>query len=241
MLSKYFFELKNRFLLIIFSWFIAVITCYGYKETLLFLLIKVNYILYDSSVFYFIATNLTDVFAVYLKLSYFVSNQLILVFLIYHFLIFLSPALYTHEYKRIKSTIIFWFFVMISCVLIFHFYVLPFAWYFFLNYQSVNIFFEARINEYFSFYVTVYFGLMVIGHFFIAIFLILDFITNKVVFVKNYRKSCYFLFFVLGALITPPDVISQILFGFSCVLIYESIIVTIILKVFVTGSSSATS
>ena len=75
MLYRYFFEIKSRILLIIISWIITILICYCYKEILLFLLVKLNVKLYSLNSFYFISTNLIDVFSVYLQLSYFISTQ----------------------------------------------------------------------------------------------------------------------------------------------------------------------
>ena len=105
MFSKYFLELKNRLFFLGFSWFATVFTCYKYKETLLYLLVKANKELFDKTSFYFITTNLTDMFSVYIKICCFVSNQLLVMYLLYHFLVFISPGLYYTEYKNLSTYI----------------------------------------------------------------------------------------------------------------------------------------
>lgn len=232
MLKKYFSELKNRFLLILFAWFSTIIVCYHYKETLLFLLIKVNYSWYNSDIFYFIATSITDVVAVYFNLSYFITNQLIIFFSLYHCLIFFSPALYSYEYNILKFIFRLYLAINIFNVWFFNQIILPFICFFFLNYQNINVFFEARINDYFKFYSTLYFLILGVFYFFSLIYLFFSFINNKLNYVKSFRKLLYLTFFLISTIITPPDIFSQIFFGVFCICFYEFTMIIIIINFF---------
>ena len=51
---------------------------------------------------YFIFTGISEIFYVYLQLTFFVSNQITLLMLLYHSLIFLSSGLYKSEYKKLQ-------------------------------------------------------------------------------------------------------------------------------------------
>ena len=111
--------------------------------------------------------------------------------------------------------------------------ILPFCWNFFTSFQnqsvpSVNIFFEIRITEYLSLYVITYYITVLIGQCFLFLFLLLSVLNNKLLFVRNTRKIFYLIFFILATLITPPDVISQLILGSAFILIYELVIVIII-------------
>ena len=163
MFSAYILELKNRAFFACFSWFTTVVICYCYKETLLYLLIKINKELVNADSFYFITTNLTDVFAVYVKISCFISNQFLFMYLLYHFLVFISPGLYYTEYKNLSI-----FFCLSICFnliggFLFNSIFLPYIWSFFLSYlntalnDSINVFFEVHITDYLVFYVKFYF------------------------------------------------------------------------------------
>ena len=69
MIIKYFFELRNRSILIFINWFFSIICCYYYKETLLYLIVRLNSL--NKYLLYFISTNITEVFMTYLKITYF--------------------------------------------------------------------------------------------------------------------------------------------------------------------------
>jgi Sec-independent protein secretion pathway component TatC len=52
--------------------------------------------------FYFIFTDVTEVFTVYMNLIFFLGNQILLLYFIYHFFIFFSPALFNVENNNKK-------------------------------------------------------------------------------------------------------------------------------------------
>ena len=74
---KYFLEVKNRLLLLILTCLSTLFVCYLYKETVLFLLVQPNSFMTNSNskMFYFIFTNVTEIFSVYIQLIKFVCFQ----------------------------------------------------------------------------------------------------------------------------------------------------------------------
>nr|YP_010377452.1 Sec-independent protein translocase component TatC [Hemiaulus sinensis]QYB23188.1 Sec-independent protein translocase component TatC [Hemiaulus sinensis] len=235
-MQKYIIEIKNRVFLIFFSYIFTVIICYFYKETLLFLSIKPSISSINKSVFYFISTNLTEIFTTYIQLSCFVSAQLSIFFILYHILFFLAPGLYDFEYKNIKSILLVILCSWLVGFMILNFLILPRTWEFFMSFQNtvnnqaINLYFEAKIIEYVNFYINIYFICVLSCQFFCVLYILLEILPDKIKFVKKFRKSSYLIFFIIATLITPPDVISQILIAMSFIMIYEIIIVTVILK-----------
>lgn len=238
MLYEYILEIKNRILLIVLMWVSLIVTCFFYKETLLFLSIKPTIYLYKENLLYFIATNLTDIFYAYLHLSYFVANQIVILYLLYNIFTFLAPALYKLEYKNFKIIIF-----SIICLWIFSFLVLnkvvlPYCWNFFLSFQTtmvnqaIKVHFEAKITEYVNLYIFLHSICNWTSQIFLIVFLFLDTRLDKINFIKNSRKLIYFIFFLIATLITPPDITSQIVIGCSFILIYEIIVVFLFFKTF---------
>ena len=234
MIYKYYLEIKNRFLLIFFTWIYTVFVCYIYKETLLFFcLTKVDSFYNSNVIFYFIFTDVKEVFSVYIKLIFFISNQVLIFYSIFHCLSFISLGLYKFEYRFLNlmfySGIFFWFFSFIVLNQI----LLPISWNFFLSFQSLtsyNLYFEAKLNEYLNFYIFFYY----ICTFYCQIFSILvfffDYINTNKRIIKKFRKFFYYSFVCISTLVTPPDIISQILFSFAIIIIYEILIFFNILK-----------
>jgi len=55
---------------------------------------------------YFLTTDVTEVFIVYINLSYFIANQTIILFLGYQLFVFLSMGLYRFEYTYFKTILV---------------------------------------------------------------------------------------------------------------------------------------
>jgi sec-independent protein translocase protein TatC len=125
-------------------------------------------------------------------------------------------------------------------------FILPYVWAFFSGFQtsqnseSINIFFEAQITEYFNFYITMYYINVSIGQVFVFILLLMNFIDNKIKFVSNTRKVFYSIFLILATIITPPDIISQIIISLCFSFIYELIIIIILLKTIILNNEKNT-
>lgn len=235
MIYKYYLEIKNRFILLVLTWISTVFVSYIYKETLLFLcLIKVDLFNHNNVIFYFIFTDVKEVFSVYIKLVFFVGNQVLVFYLIFHSLAFIALGLYQFEYKYLKimfhSGIFFWLlsFFLLNRIL------LPITWSFFLGFQSLtsfNLYFEAKLNEYINFYIFFYYICTFYCQIFIFLVFFFDYTNTNLDLIKKSRKSFYYLFVFFSTLITPPDVFSQILFSFAIIIIYEMLIFFSIIKI----------
>ncbi len=227
---KYYLEFKNRFLLIFFCWFFTLIICYFYKEVLLFILI--NFVSYGTFIKpYFIFTNVTEVFSVYLKIIFFVSNQIIFINFCYHTLLFFLTGFYEFECKYMKF--LFKVLLVSWCVSIFFLntFFVDYSWKFFLSYNNqqiglpkVLLFFESKLDEYCSFYINSYYLCIISFQFFIFLVLIINNVNKDLAKIKTFRKSFYFLFLVFSTFVTPPDVFSQLLISFLLFFIYEFLI-----------------
>lgn len=236
MFNKYFLELKNRALVTFCSWVFTMCMCYFYKNILVFLLIKLNIKLYNLHTFYFISTNISDVFSVYLKLSYFISNQFAIILAVYHIGSFLAPGLFKFEYNALKLTFSVFGVLFIFSLILLHWFVLPFLCDFFFSFLSdstINVFFESKLTEYFQFYKEIYFLICCIGQFFALILVYIYFIDKKINFILSSRKFVYVSFLILSTLITPPDVISQIIVTTYFIIFYELMLVGVFLKKYI--------
>ena len=151
---KYFFELRNKLVLIIITFLSTLLICYWYKDVLLFLVTQIH--LNDENL-YFIFTDVTELFYTYFRLIFFFSIQITIWYLFYHILSFLSTALYIQEFRFLSflfgSGTFFW----ILSSFLSSYILIPFGWSFFLGFQfQQGFYFEARISEYLEFYSSVY-------------------------------------------------------------------------------------
>lgn len=234
MVYKYYLEIKNRFLLLTLTWISTVFVCYIYKEILLFLcLTKVDSFSYSNVIFYFIFTDVKEVFSVYLQLVFFVGNQIFVFYLIFHSLAFISLGLYKFEYRYLKLMFYSGVFLWVFSFILLNQILLPISWNFFLSFQSLtsfNLYFEAKLNEYLNFYIFFYYICTFYCQIFIILVFFFDYINTNLDLIKKCRKFFYYLFVFFSTLVTPPDVVSQILFSFAIIIIYEMLIFFNILK-----------
>src|SRR6476620_2686894 len=98
----YLLEIRNRLILICLTWLSIAIVSYSYKETLLFIIVQPNKFFESDADFYFIFTNVTEIFSAYVQLTIFLSIQIVFVYFIYHCFNFLSLAFFNWEYYLVS-------------------------------------------------------------------------------------------------------------------------------------------
>ena len=229
---KYYLEIKNRIFLLLLTWASLLIICYHFKEPLLFIFINSNkYFNESNSAPYFIFTDVGEIFYVYLQLIFFITNQITILMLLYHGLMFLTLGLYNSEYIQLRSTFKIFIVAWLFSIILLKELVIPFSWYFFLsfqepenNLQSISFFFEARISEYLDHCTNLYYVCLINCQILALLTLLLNYISENSETIKTVRKLFYFVFMLFSTLTTPPDVISQILMSFGLILIYELLI-----------------
>lgn len=237
MIYKYYLELKNRFILLSITWCFTIFISYIYKEIILFILIKPSLLNYKN-IFYFIFTDIREIFSMYFNLCVFISNQILIFFLVIQCFNFVSTGLYYFEYKYLKKIFIiyfgFWIFLL-NCL---NKFLLPVSSNFFLSFQnfisftSLTLHFEAKIIEYLNFYYLFYYICLFYCQLIIFVIIFLNYINFNLILIKKYRKIFYFFICLFSTLLTPPDVISQIIFSIGLILIYELLIFTNLIKLF---------
>ena len=223
---KYYLEIKHRLFLIAFCWFFTAGVCYYYKNYLLFAIL--NNIKTLNNTPYFIFTDISEIFYSYINLIFFITNQIGLVILLYHILIFLTFGLYERElltFKMLfKTFLVTW---LLSSILFYKF-LIPFSLEFFLTFQQnetigqpISLFLEAKLYDFLNYFITFYNMCFFSCQFLTVILFFLNKIINKKKHIKFFRKIFYLIFLIFSTIITPPDVFSQLLITFYLILIYE--------------------
>jgi len=172
--------------------------------------------------FVIISLNPTEVILSELRISFFLALILSLPVFIYHFLRFVKPAM-TNKEKSFASAFIF---ISPLLFLLGIWFAYSFVLRFVIRFLSrvsllavQNNFWSLR--EFISFILTFSFSFGLIFQLPLVMFVLrLLNIVNKEAFVR-YRPFVYVLIFVLAAIITPPDVVTQILLAIPLVLLYE--------------------
>lgn len=135
---------------------------------------------------------------------------------------FIKPALYDKERKHASGAVFFTSLLFMIGILFGYFIIVPLSIDFLTTY-SVSPEVENQIN------MRSYIGTVTSITFasgFIFLLPIFSYFLSKVgiltpKFMKNYRRHAYVIMFVVAAIITPPDVFSQIMVAIPLVVLYE--------------------
>lgn len=225
-LSSHFNELKLRLIYTLTFFFFCFVLSYIYSEQIYkFLLIPLidTWMSQDKHMIY---TNLSEIFFSYLKLSYYSALFLAIPFFICQSYIFIAPGLYKHE-KRSFLPFLILSPILFALGMIFVYYIIfPLAWSFFLSFEqhtvgSLPVKLEAKVSEYLTLVVNMLlaFGTAFQMPILLALLAKLDIITGQSL--KNKRRFAIVLIFILAAVLTPPDAVSQIGLAIPMLILYE--------------------
>jgi len=226
---NYYKEIRNRFITAILNWSFCLCVCYSYKETILFTLVHLNYSLTNFNAKpYFIFTEVTEIFNVYIELSLFIANQIGIIFLIYQIFMFFASGLYKFEYQKITFALKIFAISWLSSTILLYILIIPFSWNFFLGFQSSSnamqpfeIFFETSLINYFHYFISIYYLSVINCQFLGFLTVILTSLNERFRQSRTFRKLFYLIFVIFSTIITPPDVISQIFISLSLIITYE--------------------
>lgn len=146
--------------------------------------------------------------------------------ILWEFWKFIRPALYQNERKYAKL------FMFISSILFFlgvvfgYFVLVPLSINFLANFTISSVVEnQIDINSYISLVKTTSLATGLVFELPIIIFFLtyLGLITDS--FLREYRRYAYVLILIVAAVVTPPDVISQLIVSFPLVILYECSIV----------------
>jgi len=236
MIYKYLLEIKYRILFSVIAWSFMMVNCYYFKETLLYVFMGFSLKSNKNYLLYFLTTDVAEVFIAYIQLSYYVANQITMVFIYCQIFIFLSAGLYVFEYAYFKIIVVATIFFWVLFVFILNSFIFPTSWNFFLkfqeflSFQNLTFYFEAKLNEYLVFYRSVFYLCSLIYQIVILFFIFLDLFKTNLLIVKKLRKIFYFLFLIVSTFLTPPEVIFQLIISICIIIIYELVTIHMIFK-----------
>ena len=167
-------------------------------------------------------TGYLDVFFIHLKISALASLFLCIPWIFYQLWLFIAPGLYEHERKFVLPFVGGSTFFFTSGGAFGYFVVLPAAFKFLIGYStSEHIQPMIAVSEYFT--TTIRLLLAFAVAFELPIFLgfaaKLGFVTAESL--VRYRRYAIVLSFVIGAMLTPPDMITQLLLAMPLLVLYE--------------------
>lgn len=213
-------ELRKRIVISAISVGVGFAISYGFKEKLFQILLRPLLSVMktgDKLIF----TGLPEAFFTYLKVAFLSGLLLSTPIILYQFWMFVAPGLYRKEKRLMFPIIILSSFFFLGGSLFGYFVVFPFGFKFFLSFASETIQPLPSMKEYLSFSAKL---LLAFGLVF-ELPLVLTFLSRlgiiSVEFLKKNRKYALLLFFVGSAILTPPDVVTQVMMALPLMVLYE--------------------
>ncbi len=168
-----------------------------------------------------IATNITDTFLTPFKLTFFVSLFLAMPVLLYQIWAFVAPALYRNEKRLAKPIFVSSVFLFYAGVAFAYFVVLPPMFAFFKLITPEGVALMPDITTFLNLLIKLFFAFGLAFEIPVAtvILVIAGVISTEGLAAK--RPYVIVFCFIIGMLLTPPDVISQTLLAVPMWLLFE--------------------
>ncbi len=168
-----------------------------------------------------IATDVTGTFLVPLKVTLMAAILIALPYVLWQAWAFVAPGLYRHEKRLALPVIVSSFLFFLIGMSFAYFVVFPIAFGFFANYAPAGVQMMTDIDKYVSFVLTMF---IAFGVTFEVPVIVIVLVRLGVVSLEKLRSIRPYVIvgaFVVGAIFTPPDVISQMLLAVPLWLLYE--------------------
>ncbi len=168
-----------------------------------------------------IATDVVGVFLVPLKVTALVSVILAMPYLLYQLWAFVAPGLYAHEKRLVlplvaTSSVLFLAGMAFAYLLVF-----PLAFKVLASFAPEGVAWMTDIDKYFNFVLTMFIVFGITFEIPVAVVLLVRMNVVSVEKLVEARPYVIVGAFVLAAIVTPPDVVSQLLLAFPLWLLYE--------------------
>ena len=169
-----------------------------------------------------IAIKMSDQFMMHIMISIIAGIIIAFPFIIYEFWRFIKPALYEKEKKHATGAVFYTSVLFMLGVLFGYFLIVPLSIEFLGTYSvSADVVNQINTRSYIGTVTSISLAAGVV--FLLPIF---AYFLSKVgiltpQFMKTYRKHAYVLMLLLSAIITPPDIFSQIMVCMPLIVLYE--------------------
>ena len=169
-----------------------------------------------------IATDVIAPFFVPVKVTLMTAFLLALPWLMYQIWAFVAPGLYKHE-KRLVFPLVFSSLVLFVCGMAFaYFFVFPIVFQFLAKVTPVGVSMATDIDKYLSFVLGMFVAFGATFEVPIVVILLHRMGVASLEQLKKARPYVIVGAFVVAAVITPPDVLSQTLMAIPLILLYEA-------------------
>ncbi len=213
-------ELRARLVKVLIAVGVGFIISYFFsKQLFYYLTLPLLNVLPKNNTLIF--TALPEAFFTYLKISFFAGIFLASPYIFYQIWKFISPGLYPEEKRYVVPFVIVSSIFFVAGVSFGYFVVFPFGFKFFISFQNDYIKALPTLKQYLGFSMKLLFAFGIIFEMPVIMYFLAKIkVVNSKLLTKN-RKYTILIIFVVAAILTPPDVFTQILMACPLIVLYE--------------------
>jgi len=216
------YELKLRLVYVVVTFLVTFVTSYLYSDILMYIYVFPFVVRFDDKKFIF--TNLGEAFSSCLSISVNLSLMVMFTFFVYSVMSFFKAGLYKKELHLLRICSKLFIISLFFSVYFVYFIVLPGVINFFGHFESSRLFeltLEAKISDYLDLVLQCLFWVSLVFQTPVAIFVSIYLNIMNVNSLVRKRKEFIVVCFIAGALLSPPDIFTQLLIALPLWILLE--------------------
>jgi len=168
-----------------------------------------------------IATDVVGVFLVPVKVAFVVAFVIALPYVLYQVWGFVAPGLYSHEKRLVLPLVVASWLLFLVGMSFAYFLVFPMVFKFMASIAPEGVAWMTDIDKYLSFVLTTFIAFGITFEVPVVVIVLVRAGVITIEKLKEFRPYVIVGAFVVGAIFTPPDVISQVMLAVPLCLLYE--------------------
>lgn len=213
-------ELRRRLMRSLIAAFAGMLACYAFAKTLFdWLMLPLFEALPEKSSMIYTAPH--EAFFTYIKVAFVAGVFLTSPYIFYQLWLFVRPGLYAHERKYIMPISFCSALLFVVGSLFGYFIVFPFAYKFFMSFSDLFISPMITMKEGFSFALRLLIAFGIVFELPLVIFFLARLGLVTPAGLRKQRKYAILCGFLLSAVLTPPDVFTQVFMAGPLIMLYE--------------------
>lgn len=212
-------DLRKRLVVSSLTIIAMFFVCFSFYEPILnWMMVPVEAVLPANS--QMVAVEIQETFFTALKVAFFSGFILSLPVIFWQLWLFLAPGLYDHEKKLVIPFVFFATSMFLAGSSFAYYIVVPVGFEFLINFGSTVVTVLPSIGKYVGFFTKLLFGFGIAFELPVITFFLakIGLVDDKML--KGFFKYAIILIFITSALLTPPDVVSQLLMAGPLTILY---------------------
>ncbi len=220
-------ELRRRLFWCVGLFIVAFGACYHFADYIYDFLAQPLVEALNGAQRRFIYTSLTEAFVTYMKVASWGALCITFPFILIQIWKFIAPGLYRHERNALRPFLVLTPTLFVTGAVFAYFVVIPIAWKFFIGFEqaampgTLPIQLEARMADYLNLTMSLLFAFGVAFQLPVLMLILVRFGILAPEDLAKKRRMAILIIFIVAAVLTPPDILSQFCLALPLMLLYE--------------------